>query len=423
MTAPRVACIGNPNNNLFALTRFLRDRGIDCDLLRLNLELSPQLVHFLPCADTFDTGYRAYSRDLDWGDLVSFKALNRETVARNLAPYDYIIGTSTAPAFAAAIGRRLDLFAPYGGDVDHMPFFQPRHYGPGRLLSRSNLSDNIAAFHFARAQRRGIVEAKALFINEKSFSNKVRRLGFAGPQIPFNLPIVYTTEFNPDSIGHRMEARVSRPMLHGAVDRIRALRDKHYPIIFHQARHVWRDTSHMPSVKGNDVLIRGFADFVVRQRPDSRLNPLLICCEYGPDVGASKALIAELGIVDHVIWQPLMPRRDILQSLYFVDIGANCLANSWNASGTLYEHLAMARPILHSRDDARHAHEYPELFPLMNANTPEGVSTLLDDYVARPEYYKDMGERGRRWFMTYVINAGVDAIIADLEQRLAERRS
>ena len=69
--------------------------------------------------------------------------------------------------------------------------------------------------------------------------------------------------------------------------------------------------------KGTDVLIRGFASFL-NQNP--QLKCRLVFFKYGTSIAYSESLIHELGLEKHIIWLPLMPRKEIMLYLSFADI-------------------------------------------------------------------------------------------------------
>ena len=48
----KIACIGNMNNNMFCLVRYLRDKGYDAHLF-----LVDEFDHFLPGSDSYNLEY------------------------------------------------------------------------------------------------------------------------------------------------------------------------------------------------------------------------------------------------------------------------------------------------------------------------------------------------------------------------------
>jgi hypothetical protein len=115
----KIGILGNMNNMYFSLARYLADEGYDCELLVFDYEPD----HFHPTADTFKSELNFAIRQLNWGDYGRF-FIRPEQIKSDLAPYEFLIGNGTAPAFVNRIGRKLDLFIPYGGDLYAFPFLR-----------------------------------------------------------------------------------------------------------------------------------------------------------------------------------------------------------------------------------------------------------------------------------------------------------
>jgi glycosyltransferase involved in cell wall biosynthesis len=181
-------------------------------------------------------------------------------------------------------------------------------------------------------------------------------------------------------------------------------RERHFPLIFLPSRQLWKSRPHKFSNKGTDILVRGFADFV---KNASGADPCLVMLEYGLDVDATKRLVGELGIEDHVRWLPMLPRRDIMACLTYCDVVGTHFGHGFFMSGVTFEALSMAKPIMGRRDNdnmnAEFAEDYPELYPIMNVNSSEGVTAALGDFLDRPDHYAEMGKRGREWYLTEVV--------------------
>src|SRR5947209_10102740 len=125
------------------------------------------------------------------------------------------------------------------------------------------------------------------------------------------------------------------------------IRSEHEFILLYHGRHEWtREDAHR---KNTHHLLLGFAEFI-RQHPD--VAACLVTVEYGRDVGASKAMIADLGFGDRVIWFPRMYRKDLM---YLVDVAHLCAGQfdrSFLTFGTILEALSVGKPVIHHRDDA-----------------------------------------------------------------------
>ena len=99
--------------------------------------------------------------------------------------------------------------------------------------------------------------------------------------------------------------------------------------------------------KNNDWLFMGLAKFI-HENPKAR--PVLVCVEYGIDVEATKQLIDDLGIGNHVIWLPILERKEIMALIQACDIGVGEFRTDpgvlWGGTG--WEVLSRGKPLLQS---------------------------------------------------------------------------
>lgn len=376
----RIACIGNMNNNFFSLARHLRDRGYDTDVLLFKNELE----HFHPSADCFDQSWREYCTSLSWGDPYELLRVNEQTIRANLANYDVLIGCGSAPAYLSRIGRTLDVFVPYGTDLIYWPFLRfghPKH--------------QWSYYHFARAQRLGIQRSACIHLDATNPQIEciLQKLKVQGRLMRRGVPMLYTPDYAPERISRLRSQCPTYPTFE-------KIRNKHSVVVFHQARHVWGKRRETMFGKGNHKLIAGFAHFVKHCRSE---NPCLVMFEYGKEVERSKALVRELGIEHQVYWFPKATRKEIMVGLSVADVGTGEFNVSWLSGGAIYETLALAKPLIHYREDSLYQETYPSLYPMIHARTSEQIGTALCDYAACPSYYRSLGEQGREWFQEYAI--------------------
>lgn len=383
----KLACIGNMNNNFFSLVRYLRDRGVDAELLMLDNELE----HFGPACDTFDDSYKAYTHRVSWGDLRGYLAVSPRVVARELEPYDAIVACGAAPAFARKAGRTIDVFAPYGTDFMDYPFL--------RLVRPRWLVSNWA---FRLSQRRAIVEARSLMFDHGSpeMDRIVDRIGYRNRRLPYATPMVYAPMYNPESIAAQGQATAH-------ASRFEAIRAAHDLVVFSSNRHIWVNPNAYNWDKGTERLIRGFARFVA----SGRASAALVLFEYGIDVEHSRRLVAELGIEDQVFWFPVMDRRELMTGLSLADFGVGELAHSFVTCGTIFEALALEKPLLGYREDHLYGRDFPELYPMANVGSAEDIAAVFADFCERPDHYRAMGQTGRRWFQRYGVDAPLEALL------------
>lgn len=378
----------NMNNHPFASVRYLRDEGVDAHLVLLNNE-SP---HFHPSADTFSLDFQRYTHRVEWGDPYKITATAPADVRSEFVKYQFIVGCNTVPAYFHRAGVELDLFSAHGSDIAEFPFYRPASPRRGAVSS---------VWMFPYHQRRGIAETRIVAGPKVPVLEPLYgKLGFVGERWYGTFPPLYAKEFNPNSI--EQFAGQANYYTH-----FKKIREAHDIVIFHHARHIWAGRSAYLSEKGNDKLIRGFAR-MLRAHPD--VKAALILFEYGTDVSSSQKLIARMGIADQCFWFPLMARKELMLGASLADIVCGEFGPSWNFGGTILEGIAMAKPLLHYRDDSLYPTE--ELFPIMNANTDDDIFRALSRYVASPEEHRQLGRRAYDWFDENIIRRPVRDLLA-----------
>lgn len=183
-------------------------------------------------------------------------------------------------------------------------------------------------------------------------------------------------------------------------------------IIFHPARQHWEERRHPDWEKGNDILIRGFALFVQKANP--RAGAVFV--EWGEKVGASKDLLAELGVGDRVLWIPPQPNRRMIQYLGAADL----LADQFylGAFGSITpKGLLHGVPVMLYLDEERHRWCFPQLPPILNARTPEEVFEGLKRIYGDAEHKNRLVEEGKAWYRKYHSN---EVIVRIFSEAIAE---
>jgi glycosyltransferase involved in cell wall biosynthesis len=388
-----VGLLGNENNMLFATARHLRDRGIDARLFLYNTDAG----HFHPSCDTFELDYRDWTTQLAWGRASEFSNVSAATIERDTRHLDRIIASGAGPGYLSKIGRPVDVFIPYGSDIDEMPFRPPE-------FNRRSLR---SLYEFPKAQRRGIEMSKHLVgpKTEMLIERNLRKLDFRGKRHMVAPPMVYTPLYNPESIAkYTGECHWLR-----FVQELRARVDV---LVFHHARHLWVSPARSYWSKGNDILVRGFAE-ACKQRPSTRFGLVLV--EYGGDVEATKELIRDLGVEKQVLWLPSCLRKDLMVGMSLADIGSGQFGESYLTSGVVNETLAMAKPLLSHRIDRDYLSEYGDLYPMLHSPNPQAVTAHLTAYSDRSEEISRMGQQGMEWHQKRCIDEPVDLLVKLLQ--------
>ena len=409
----KVALLGNMNNNFFNLCRFLRDRGYDAVLYIFPYD--PK--HFLPEADSYYDSYKGYVKTLNWGNPYELYKVSASEIRQELAGYDFIIGSGTAPAYLKKAGMKLDLLMPYGTDLIHYPFFNllrpQKLIGYVTSLLWSSKREEIAQLPskptnikgylpFVWNQRKGIRETRTAAFptsGQDIYAISLRALKFKNTHYSFSVPLVYEPQYNAKSI----QDFYGLSKLYNDFNKIRKERDF---LIFHNCRHCWKYEKDPHSFKGNDRLLEGFASFI----KEFEGKASIITFAYGTDYMESKRLAEELGIAQHIHWFPVCDRKELLVGMSLADLVVGNLSDaSWSTYGVVYEALTLSKPIMHHRDDHLYAEE--TLYPMINAYNSDMVAKSLLHYSKHKKELLEIGQKANVWFMKNCINDPLQKII------------
>ena len=132
--------------------------------------------------------------------------------------------------------------------------------------------------------------------------------------------------------------------------------------------------------KNNDWIIKGFEAFL---KSNLRTDASLILFEYGPDVKETKDLIRSLRIENHIIWAPIMSRKEIMCLMDFCHAAIGELVfergASWGGAG--WEILSKSLPFLTSfnfgENEFENAYGFPKP-PLYQVKNISNISSHLE---------------------------------------------
>ncbi len=391
-TKLKIAFIGNMNNNHFALARYLRDEGFDCDLLLFNNEL----LHFLPKCDTYDLGYQRWVKQLAWGSERDVSDANGALIAEDLEQYDVLIGCGLAPAFLYKAKRVLDVMVPYGFDI-----WEATHY---RVAAPHYLRHHLSSVYF---QRKGLANVTCFNLedSENDYGMRCRRFSPKATIWRCGVPVVYDRQYSADEINadaHWIQAFIK-------------IRKESELMVVAHGRHCWADLRDKNS-KGNDVLIDGWALFCER---NPKVRKKLVFMEYGEDVSDSKEYISKRGLDSFICWLPSMYRKDIMPGLMLADIVAAEFVHSWVQGGVIFEALVAGKPLLMHSIEHADIEKGPRLYPIYNAKTPAEVAARLQEYIENPERGRQMGMEGQQWYQANVVEKSVSHYAHYFEEKAA----
>lgn len=377
----KVVCIGNSNNLMFSVTRYLRGEGVDAHLI----VLSNDDDHFYPECDAFDDTYQEFSKIVSWGHPYNINKIDAENICNDLEEYDYVIACGSGMAYVAKAGLIVDIFIPYGSDLYLSPFYKLAR--PGNVVS---------SLFFTFFQRKAIRQAKNIMmdIGAEQMEMSLKKLGYEGNVEFAGIPMLYQPTYNLQNISSYLHTNRFNDVMSSASEESDLL-------IFHHCRHVWKTTKDPISIKRNDRLIIGLS-ILKRREPDKKIT--LVLLEYGADIEASKALVSELELEKEVIWLPKLSRKELMTCLYYADVVAGAFNLSWYSYGVVYESMVMAKPILHYREDTLYEGLYPCLYPMYSAQNEISIADKLQEILHDPEKAVSIGEAAREWYGKYVVD-------------------
>lgn len=389
----KVAIIGNMNNNANNLIRYLRREGVDATLLFFANEAS----HFVPDADNIDAIDYPH-QTLSWGSYSQLYTTPAHKIAEDLAPFEFLIGSRLAPAFAAKADRQLDIFMPTGGELHMLPMF-----------SGFAIKDLVKFLLFSRLQRNGIARCKTLFwdATNEELEAKIEPVIRGLPRIKHAIPAIYYPEYEG-------EALLRRQAKSKWIAEFSDLAKSCDFLLMHHVKHVWLPGSIRQygtfHAKGNDQIIRGLADYYASS-PDKRI--VIAMVQYGADHDATKRLAQELGVAEYVAWFPQLPRKELMLAIGKCDAVVGEVTRSWFSYGTILEAMAMGKTVIHNRNDSL----YPDkrLYPMLRIYDRTSVYEVLNRIAAGDVDLETMGKEAKQWLVEY----GMGQPVREIMQRIS----
>jgi glycosyltransferase involved in cell wall biosynthesis len=296
----------------------------------------------------FPNGSRGLAYD-DYSHLLAGMPAWRDL----LAEYDIVQAYATDPLIPLMCG--FDHFAAYEhGTLRTLPFEESSR---GRLCALSYRA------------------APAVFVTNSDVLPAARRLGLSEEQMVF-LPHAVDSD--------RLE--------HFAAANEHLRPDLDDPVVFlSPTRHDWADRDPL-GAKGNDRLIQALA--IVR---DEGLACRLHLFEWGRHVDASKKLIADLALEDHVVWLATMRK----QSLWSAYMSSHAIVDQFltPAMGSVtFEALALGCRVLTAIDPATAGEFFGTPPPVLNCASPIEIAAAMARVIADPLDDSRAGIEARTWF-------------------------
>ena len=308
-------------------------------------------------------------------------------VLREWSSYDLLIVCAEGPSAARFAGRPY-VFLTGGGDLTLMPFADRHRAEEGNAGWGHTLAWRVRA-HW---QRTGI-RAATLVVTQPfgPFVDALAQLGVSSEQVASMTAVLAL-----DTNRFRRHPNATLPPALAGTDFL----------VFHPSRLMMRDDPVLRATgqwKANEVLLRGFAEFV-RSGRAQRPRLALIDRQHGRDIELARAEIARLGIGEHVVWLrgPTVEgfNRNSLFEVYSVShVVADDFGAGWFGSVALEGCAAECAVLTYVDENAMHR-MYP-WHPFVNARTSADVAQQLARLHGDPELRAIIGQRSREWVVEF----------------------
>jgi glycosyltransferase involved in cell wall biosynthesis len=332
------------------------------------------------------------SKDYNLGSALYFWKNN---IIRELDKYDLVILSSLAVSISPYLKKCKIFFFATGGDLVLLPFRKIH-----RTLFYQGKRSNIKPLVYECMQKAGIRNVDKILTQPFSpFVNAIHKLKIPESRIADSyFPIIIDTQkFQHRPLGYQyLNSSIQKQL------------DRFSFKIFHPSRILF--DSHPDLVetgyyKGNDLLIKAFAEFI-KKGNIKNAGIYLIERHYRLDheIAKLKKLIKEYGIEDFVIWLKSetsngFTRNEMINIYSCCDMVVDEFGAGWFGS-ICVEGFSCSRPVLSYVDEDAMKKIY-KWHPFMSSNTQEGNAAFLAKCYYDKNFLVKQGELGRKWVLEY----------------------
>ena len=393
---PSIGLFGNTCNNLYQLAKVLRAENVADAHLYIDVRSDPQQ---LPESD--DPALKGnYPEWIHFGRYITPKTVImpwRSPLVAQLNKHDLVLVSHFGPLFTQFCKRPAAFFAG-GADLTVHPF------APEFLfLYYPSLHDKLGALFMSFWQKRGLRKMTQIWSQPFApFRAALERLGISDKQAE--------GAYFPVIIDPKRFARIALSEIESK--QARDLRNNYDFILFHPSRLMISAHPKMRATgnwKQNDLLIRGFADFV-RKNPGKRLALVIIDRPASTDTELARKVVNEEQIENSVVWlKP--PRefgysRDELREFYSIsDAVADDFGVGWFGSVVL-EGLCAGVNVLCYVDKEAMSKIYP-WHPIHSTHSRQEIERILTKLLIDQEYKYLHAQRGPAWVAEFHSQAAV----------------
>tara|TARA_Y100001970_G_scaffold294294_1_gene449957 strand:+ start:26749 stop:27930 length:1182 start_codon:yes stop_codon:yes gene_type:complete len=372
----KIGLLGNMNNNNYSLLRYLKDENFDAELLVFDND--PQI--FAPKNDSYENKYIASIKYISWGSYEKFIFTSKKKIYEDIKKYHFLIGCGISPAYLYKIKKKLNIFIPYGADIDYFTSYNITY--PWKIIQLW-----IAVYY----QKKAINKCKIIHLEYlgNSFDKKWQKFIGNSTHWSFPGPQIYYKEYTIKNILNYYKKSE-------LYNNLTNLRNKSDLILISPTRHVWGGNLNDPNQKGTDILLNGVKLFI-KNNPEIKLT--LIMFKRGPDYEKTLNLIKILKLNSNIIFFDEVSRKELMLFLQFSDLVCGEFIHSWRSGGVFYEALLSKRILMTFRDESK----YNNIYPILNARTPNDINSKIYFYYKNKEQIIKKTEEAFNWFKENVI--------------------
>jgi glycosyltransferase involved in cell wall biosynthesis len=224
----------------------------------------------------------------------------------------------------------------------------------------------------------GYREATVVFVTNSDVLESARRLGLADDQM-----VLLPHAVDSDKLLRFAEANNALAPPTGS-----------HATFFSPTRQDWV-SGHPDWSKGNDRMIRALA--IARDRGfDCRF----VLVAWGKDLEASRDLIAELDLAEHVEWLAPMRKRDLWKQY----LSSHAVIDQFLTpaiGGVTFEAMALGRRVITALDPVVTEEFFGKRPPVLVSQAPAEIAEALCRVAADPGDEAGLGEAAREWFRRY----------------------
>ena len=183
-------------------------------------------------------------------------------------------------------------------------------------------------------------------------------------------------------------------------------------IVLHPSRQHWSNKRDTNYEKGNDILIKGFEQFI--QEVDQKATAIFI--EWGSSIDESKNLIDKLGISSRIIWIPVQPNRQLVRYILATDLLADQFYIGAFGS-TMPKALMCRKPAMLYINEEAHRWCLEKMPPVINVKNEKEVFLGLKNVYLDKNWRDMICSQGKEWYDKYHSNNIIERDLSSIYKK------